>query len=96
MRCVNFVCRKVLIQVCGIFPWLRACVVWVCSGSCMLCVVRVCLQGCARYVNPRHCTCSCSGERAVAIFHSGWGMCVCVHSDCVGNMSTVCLSGSQV
>lgn len=50
----------------------------------MLCVVRVCLQGCVRYVNPRHCICSCSGERAVDIFHSGWGMCVCVYSDCVG------------
>lgn len=43
--------------------------------------VLVCLQGCVRYVNPRHCICSCLCEHVVDYFlRTGECVFVCIQT----------------
>ena len=61
----------------------------------ILCVVLVRLQGCVRYVNPRHCICSCLCEHVVDYFTQD-GECVFVRLQTVWETYVDNMCGSQV
>ena len=84
----------VLIPVCGIFLWLKTWAICVCGGNWAFCVVLVCLQGCVRYVNPRHCICSCLCEHVVDYFTQD-GECVFVCIQTVWETYVDNMCGSQ-
>ena len=61
----------------------------------ILCAVLMCLQGCIRYVNPRHCICSCLCEHVVDYFTQD-GHCVFVCIQIVWETYVDNICGSQV